>query len=66
MLLEWNKLEESNCRVILVASLSLENWGLKPFEAILRNKMMFLGVPVYETYAHPLDCVLHSDTFPIV
>jgi hypothetical protein len=28
MLLEWKKLEESTCRVILVAGPSLENWGL--------------------------------------
>jgi hypothetical protein len=32
MLLEWKKLEESTCRVILVAGPSLENWGLKPSE----------------------------------
>jgi hypothetical protein len=31
------KLEESACRVILVASPSLENWGMEPSRAILRH-----------------------------
>jgi hypothetical protein len=37
MLSEWKKLEESTCRVILVAGPSLENWGLEPSRAILRH-----------------------------
>jgi hypothetical protein len=37
MLSDWKKMEESACKVILVAGLGLENWGLEPFGAILRK-----------------------------
>jgi hypothetical protein len=38
------KVEESTCRVILVAGPSLENWGSKPSGVILRIKLCFLGL----------------------
>jgi hypothetical protein len=44
MLLEWEKLEELACRSILVACMSLENWGLEPFGGILRHQTKLLGV----------------------
>jgi hypothetical protein len=44
MLLKWKKLEESSCRVILVAGPSLENWGLEPSGAILRHQTTFFGL----------------------
>jgi hypothetical protein len=44
MLSEWKKLEESTCRVILMVGISLENWGLNPFEAILRHQKACFGV----------------------
>jgi hypothetical protein len=44
MLSKWEKLEESTYMVILMAGPSLENWGLKPFKAILRHPTTFFGV----------------------
>jgi len=38
---------ESTCMVILMAGPSLEKWGLKPFEDILRNQMTFFGVKTF-------------------
>jgi hypothetical protein len=44
ILSNMKKMEESTCRVILMVGNNLENWGLKPFEAILRHKMDCFGV----------------------
>jgi hypothetical protein len=44
-----NKLDESACRAILVAGPSFENWGLKPFEDILRHQMIVLRVKNFPT-----------------
>jgi hypothetical protein len=44
MLSEWKNIEESTCKVIIMVGPSLENWGLKPSEAILMHQMEFFGV----------------------
>jgi hypothetical protein len=44
MLSEWKNIEESTCRIILMVGPSVENWCLKPSEAILMHEMEFFGV----------------------
>jgi hypothetical protein len=46
ILSEWEKLEELTCMAILVVGPILENWGMEPSRAILRNQTKFLGLKI--------------------
>jgi hypothetical protein len=51
---------------ILVASPSLEIWGLEPSKSILRHKMTFFMSKNCEHSFHPLEAILHTKTFLMV
>jgi hypothetical protein len=54
MLSKWKKMEESTCRVNLMVGPSLENWGLKPFRAILRHQTTCFGINTFPMVSRAL------------